>query len=153
MSSMTWRWTRNASTKHLTKRWIILLTTLTYRHRQTLRFPAFLAELKEFGHWLWLLVATRADESKGLPLWTQTDKGFKTERLPKRSKGEHRRDGLRCVYRKESSVVMGFRLRSIYPRVVVCLRVLSPSLILSFLSYTIHGKWDSIYCLRRSKSS
>ena len=61
--------------------------------------------------------------------------------------------GYVVFYRKESSVVMGFRLRSIYPRVGVCLRVLSPSLTLSFLSYTIHGKWDSIYCLRRSKSS
>lgn len=46
----------------------LLLTTLTYGHRQTLPFPAFLAELKAFGLWLGMLVATRKDKSKGLPL-------------------------------------------------------------------------------------
>lgn len=148
MSSTTCLSTRNASTKHHTKRLELSLMTFLYGYRKIIRFLAFLAELKACG--ICLLVAVRKDESEDLQLRARkTNDSGKPNRPPNWSSKHYQREGLWTHYPKSMATHSQGRV----DLAQYCLHVLYASFTLSFLSHTGHGKWHSIYCPRRSKSS
>ena len=78
-----------------------------------------------------------------------TNVSGKPDRSPNWSSKHHWREGLWTHYKKS----MAKCNQRLVHCAQYCLLVLYPSFTLSFLSYTGCGKWNSIYCPRRSKSS